>query len=116
MGYSPWGWKELDAAGNPLLAAACCVCAQLLPDPGIERASPTLAGGLFQHCDAWEAPLLAASDLKDHPARWSLWPLGRQDPPPLSPSQHLSPFLLGPECGGWRRGGGGRVLHSMSPS
>ena len=41
---------------------------EALGDPGIEQASPTLAGGLFHHCDAWEAPLLAASDLKDHPA------------------------------------------------
>ena len=76
MGYSPWGWKELattsslggPSSGDLLPAAVCCVWAHLPPDPGIERASPTLAGGLFHHCDAWEAPLLAASDLKDHPA------------------------------------------------
>ena len=120
---SPWteepGGLGLERVGHNRepTSSSCvlCVCAQLLPDPGIKRASPTLAGGLFQHCDAWEAPLLAASDLKDHPALWPLRPLGRQDPLSLSPSQNLSPFLLGPEFGGWRRGGVGRVLHSMSP-
>ena len=105
MGYSPRGWKELDTTRDPFLAAMCCVCAHLPPDPGIERASPSLAGGLFHHCEAWEAPLLAASDLQDT----LLAPIAFRQTSP-SPTESLSESLSFPPGtrvqapGAWWRG------------